>query len=108
MSATKLHCLRLLDAVQQAGDSPELAYLARTRLRRALIALERGPRVSGRLVPDAPTCTSPEIASCVRRLDQLVMHLCQPSEALDQRWRSEWSTVSSEIHKLRALLLAAP
>lgn len=47
---TREYCLLLLDDVDQAGRDPELAYLVRSRLRRAVIGLERGRRGE----PDTP------------------------------------------------------
>ena len=55
---TQQYCLKLLDQVEQAGRDPELAYLVRTRLRRALVALERGaatPTKAGSSIRPLPT-----------------------------------------------------
>jgi hypothetical protein len=40
----------------------------------------------------------------MRALTQRVQYLCQPSEALDDRWRREWTTVRDEIVAIRQLL----
>jgi hypothetical protein len=98
---TKPYYVRLLREVLVAGDSPELAYQARTRLRRALLALERGP--NGDNSP-SPAATSPEVARITRSLETRVLHLCQPSEALDARWREGWAAVSDDVRELERLV----
>lgn len=100
---TKPYYARLLREVLAAGDSAELAYQARTRLRRALLALERGPN-GAESVP--PVAASPDVARVVRRLETRVLHLCQPSEALDARWRAEWASVSEDVRALQGLVAA--
>jgi hypothetical protein len=103
LSNTSSHCLRLLDLVLEAGDDSEVAYQARNRLRRALVALERGPRWNGR-VERPPVARSPALARRTQALAALVSHLCQPSEALDDRWRREWRIVRTEVLAIRELL----
>jgi hypothetical protein len=92
---------QLLSEVLEAGESAELAYQARTRLRRALLALERG-RHGDTSVP--PAESSAAIARVARRLEGRVLALCQPSEALDQRWRREWASVSEDVRTLQSLV----
>jgi hypothetical protein len=94
----------LLEAVEDAGRDPDLAYLARTRLRRALVALERG-RVDapGGLVVDAPC----EIRELVSDLAMKVVSLCQPSEALDVRWKRDWTSVMDDVGRLRRWVAAS-
>jgi hypothetical protein len=99
---SKQHCLGLLRAVRQAGQSPEDAYLVRTRLRRALVGMRRGAYPSQR--SSGPASEDPAIARLVRTLDQRVAHLCQPSEALDLRWKQEWAGVATDLEKLERLL----
>ena len=99
--ATNEYYLRLLRTVRDAGELPELAYQARTRLRRALLALERGRR--GDPEP-GPMGGSEQIKSVVLRLQQQALHICQPSEALDLRWRREWADVRRQLQELESLL----
>src|SRR4051812_21185949 len=99
---TKSYYARLLDEVLVAGESPELAYQARTRLRRAILALRRGPH--GYASPP-PVAQSPTIAEITRRLEDRVHHLCQPSEALDARWRDAWGMVAADVDALRSLIV---
>lgn len=98
---TKSYYTRLLREVLAAGSSHDHAYQARTRLRRALLALERGPR-SEKSLP--PVARSWEVARIARRLEDRVLHLCQPSEALDARWRKEWASVSEDVRELERLV----
>jgi hypothetical protein len=99
---------QLLDAVRRAGRVPEEAYMARTRLRRALVALDRGhyrdsARVESGPLRDAP----PEIKQLAGALAHQAVTLCQPSEALDVRWRRDWSSVLDGIDQLDRWLVAA-
>jgi hypothetical protein len=98
---TRPYYARLLDEVLVAGESPELAYQARTRLRRAILALRRGPN-DGSSKP--PVAESHAIAEITRRLEDRVLNLCQPSEALDTRWRQAWDTVARDIRALKHLV----
>lgn len=106
MTGTNRHCLRLLDAVSEAGNDPELAYVARIRLRRALLALERGPRSARQRLSGPYTPENPELAERAKALQTRVLHLCQPSEALDQRWRREWAVLEAETAAMRRSLAA--
>jgi hypothetical protein len=98
---TKPYYARLLDEVLVAGESPNLAYQARTRLRRAILALQRGPNGH---TSTPPVVASPAVAEITRRLEDRVLRLCQPSEALDMRWRDAWGTVADDITALKRLI----
>jgi len=104
---TKRHCAKLLEAVEVAGEDPALSYQARNRLRRALIALERGPRGMPH-GEQAPAEQSAELRLRAQSLMRRATHLCQPSESLDDRWRREWSEVRAEVLVLRQLLETGP
>jgi hypothetical protein len=95
------HCIKLLRAVQQASADPDAAYLVRTRLKRALMALERGRKGSD--TPGGPEL-SPAVGALVVSLQQRVHHLCQPSESLDVRWKSEWASVQADLMTLESQL----
>jgi hypothetical protein len=95
---TNSYYLSLLDAVKKAGRDPRLAYLVRSRLRRALVALERGRRGTDE---PAPLATAPdEIRELVSSLRVRVAALCQPSEALDIGWRQAWVKVLTDVERL--------
>lgn len=96
---TREYCLSLLDKVDEAGRDPKLAYLVRARLRRAVIGLERGRRGESGTPPlrQAPQ----EIQELTTDLTARVIWLCQPSEALDVRWKREWTDVLDGVARLR-------
>jgi hypothetical protein len=104
MLTTTAYCLQLIDAVREAGHDPKLAYVLRTRLRRALTALERGRRgtddQSHSPVVDAPS----DIKDRVHILRSRVLSLCQPSEALSLRWAHGWQEVCEDVDYLREWL----
>src|SRR4051794_25988485 len=95
---TESYYLSLLDAVKEAGRDASLAYLVRSRLRRALVALERGRRRTAEAPPLASA--PPEIQALVSDLRLRISALCQPSEALDAGWRQEWGTVLTDVERL--------
>jgi hypothetical protein len=100
---TRDYCIALLDEVDRAGRDPEMAYLVRTRLRRALVGIERGRRGSGEtegLLVGAP----PEITHLTKDLAARVIWLTQPSEALDVRWGREWARALEMVGVLREWL----
>lgn len=103
---TQRYCLKLLEEVERAGRDPHLAYLVRTRLRRALVALERGRcgLSGGGMLEDAPT----ELQHLAKDLAARVVWLCQPSEALDVRWKREWSGVLDAVERLREWVARQP
>lgn len=103
---THQYCRKLLDEVERAGRDPQLAYLVRTRLRRALVGLERGrsDETSGGLLAEAPT----DVRELTASLRMRVESLCQPSEALDMRWTREWDSVLAEVARLRSWVESRP
>lgn len=95
---TREYCRQLLEDVEVAGRDPELAYMVRTRLRRSVIALERGRYGDAHgLLHNAP----PEIRRLTMRLGSRALSLCQPSEALDLRWKREWAGLLRDVERLR-------
>jgi hypothetical protein len=107
MDTDATYCAALLEAVQQAGEDPELAYLVRTRLRRALVGLERG--VNDHTGSSGPLEKAPStIRDLVLGLRVQVERLCQPSECIDTPWRLGWDAVMRDIAALRAWVLSVP
>jgi hypothetical protein len=99
---TQQYCSKLLDEVEAAGRDPRTAYLVRTRLRRALVALERGrsDQPGTGLLEDAPR----ELQQLTRDLAVRVVSLCQPSESLDLRWKRDWQGVLTDVSRLQSWL----
>ncbi len=102
--STNSHYERLLLDVLESVNDPELAYASRARLRRALLAIRRGPNGSNVL---PPATRSASVNAIVERLERKVLSLSQPSESLDSRWRNEWTAVSSDIAELRLAIAAS-
>lgn len=111
---TREDCRQDLAAVIEAAESPEAAYLARTRLKRLIlncgrtIARENGiaePILPGPfLAPADCTQVVRDIAESCSRLCESAEILCQPSEPLDERWHSGWTKVHVELDLLDQLL----
>lgn len=100
---TRQHCHELLRQVERAGRDPQLAYLVRTRLRRALVALERGRSDAPEGLMDG---VPPEIQALVTHLSARVAVMCQPSEALDVGWKRDWDDVLDDVARLRQWVAA--
>lgn len=103
---TRQYCLALLEEVDAAGRDPDLAYLVRTRLRRSIVALERGRHGDGGYgcLGDAPQ----EIREIVAALGTKAMRVSQPSEALNTRWVRDWQGVLADVEALRDWLARVP
>jgi hypothetical protein len=114
LRTSRATCLRQLDRVQEATGDTDSAYLMRTRLRRALLGtvrhvaqLEgaRAPELPGHFVlPDGCSVRSQTLIEVCNRLYRDSEALCQPSEALDIRWRDGWQALDADLASLRRLL----
>lgn len=108
-------CLRQLRKIRDAAEDPESAYLLRSRVRRTLLVCMREvARDIGTSIPLAldeeglrnlPPGRREAIIGACQRIRGLTVHLCQPSEALDDRWRREWADVDAELSILEGELL---
>ena len=107
-------CLHLIAAAQSSAADPESAYALRARLKRCLLAAGQmvAARIGARppLMPDDLSCIPLDDASsaealrvCMSLLAKARM-LCQPSEALDSRWRSGCAEVQHELDSLERTL----
>lgn len=112
---TSEDCLRLIEKARACGTDPESAYLLRTRVKRAILSATRLAAASVR--HDAPSLPIPievvtdsrETAEVFKACNQLIAvtrELCQPSEALDCRWRDGWSEVLRGLERLEAAVTA--
>lgn len=107
-------CLREIDKVKRVAAGVEVAYVARSRLGRLILSVTR--LVCNRLdieTPDRPVRLSvPDTANqelqmlvdVCNRLNETVKTISQPSEPLDQRWRSGWSVLLEEVAELEGQL----
>ena len=114
---TTLHdCLGLIASTRAATTQPESAYAARARLKRSVLgagqlaAARAG--VAGPMMPEdivRMRVQDPELAEILQVCSSLLAKarsLCQPSEALDTRWRLGWSAVCDDLELLERLLKA--
>ena len=109
-------CLHLIAVAKSSTADPESAYALRARLKRSLLAV--GQLVSARIgvraplmpddvarVPSGDASSAEALRICVSLLAK-TRKLCQPSEALDSRWRSGCAEVQLELDSLERALRA--
>lgn len=92
-------CLFLVREARAAGEDPASAYVVRTRLERVLVAIASCVPA----LPPEPAAGGEDvglIADC-SHLRAAVGSLCQPSEALDARWREGWQAVSEILVRMQ-------
>lgn len=111
-----IDCIKLVTDIRTCAADPESAYLMRTRILRAVLAV--GHLVARRF--DVPVPTSPDEIKKIQMHDEpegalievannvlaLSRHLCQPSEALDARWKAGWDKLQPALGELEAQLHA--
>lgn len=103
-------CENRIQQVREIARDPELAYAARTRLHRAILACTRlVARETGLPEPHFPGRYElpKNFSDQLRRVCEVANHLldqsrsiCQPSEPLDDRWSEGWSEVLSYLDEL--------
>lgn len=110
-------CISRIKHVRELAGDPELAYAARTRLQRAILACTRlvarraglrEPLYPGRY--DVPPSAPPElrrICEINNRLLDRSQAICQPSEPLDDRWSDGWSEILAQLDELERSLAAS-
>jgi hypothetical protein len=113
---TLRNCLRLIGSAKASAREPESAYVLRTRLKRSLLGASQLAAtcagVAGPLMPEdidrmslRDPASSEVLRVCVSLLSK-TRSLCQPSEALDARWRSGWAAVHQDLDLLERTLLS--
>lgn len=112
---SKQECLALIAQTLNSAPNPESAYVLRARLHRSLLLI-------GRWVAGELNCGLPVFPDDLKRLsvsdaeasrimllcnDVLAQSksLCQPSEALEDRWKNGWNKVAENLMSLEAALL---
>jgi hypothetical protein len=113
MSSPRLCRTRIQQVRALCGD-PEVAYAARTRLHRVILACMRlVARESGLTEPQFPSrYTVPidapselqRICEITNQLLDRTRSICQPSEPLDERWAQGWSEILSRLDELQQSL----
>ena len=109
-------CLRLIASSKASAKDPESAYASRARLKRSVLSVGQlaaaRAGVPGPMMPEdiarmrLQDPVSTEILKICVSLLSKVRSLCQPSEALDSRWRSGWSAVCEDLELLERSLTA--
>jgi len=109
-------CLELVASARKSARDPESAYVLRTRLNRSLLAVARlaasQAGVARPIMPDdiaTLAAEDPWASQTLRICASLVAKthsLCQPSEALDSRWRSGWPAIDDDLRLLEVSLQA--
>jgi hypothetical protein len=107
-------CERRIDEALKLLGERDLAYAARSRLLRAVLACTRyaahkagdtEPIFLGRY---SISSSSPEklrtICEVANHVLDRTQTICQPSEPLDDRWAEGWTEVISGLQRLRDLL----
>ena len=107
-------CLRQIDKVKEVAEGETTPYAARSRIARlTLDATRLVCSALGMPVPDRPSALSKpvnadaELARVVdacNRLNSLSKSVAQPSEPLEQRWRTMWRALLQELDELAAAL----
>ena len=104
------NCLKQVAKVRAVAQQEEVAYVARSRIGRLVLALAQlASRIAdipipdrlGRLwVPkDAPVDVQILVEIC-NRLTDTTKTLVQPSEPLDKRWQSGWSDLMTNLDRI--------
>ena len=109
-------CLRLIASSKASAKDPESAYASRARLKRSVLSVGQlaaaRAGVPGPMMPEdivrmrLQDPVSTEILKICVSLLSKARSLCQPSEALDSRWRSGWSAVCDDLELLERSLKA--
>lgn len=109
------NCLRQVAKVRSVAREEEVAYVARSRLGRLVLAVAQVVgRISnvGTLDKPAklavPVNASVEVRALVEICNCLIdttKTLVQPSEPLDGRWRSGWSALMVDLDRIENQLL---
>jgi hypothetical protein len=108
MSPTE-NALHHLARVREAVRSPQHGYVFRTRLRRSVLAAMRSvASCIGTTLPDSPDEAMPnskspqvqDLSALITKIRSSSDYLCQPSEALEQRWILAWDELQLDLRDL--------
>jgi|GEM_PF-1747571 len=109
-------CLVLISCAKASAKEPESAYALRTRLKRTLLSTgQMAAECAGIAEPLMPEdvqrmhIENPKLSEILRICVSLLgksRALCQPSEALDSRWRLGWVGVCQDLDLLEIQLLS--
>jgi hypothetical protein len=107
-------CIRQIRKVREVAVGAKVAYVARSRISRLTLSLvQLVAKECGLKIPDRPSPISlpqgasefsVELAHLSNRLLEASRTLCQPSEPLDERWRSGWLVLLRDLDELEVKL----
>jgi hypothetical protein len=103
---TKRRCIIELELLREAASSAESGYLVRTRFRRLIRSCE--PHLEsaiGSQESQSFETNALDLRSLRDRLRTAADQLCQPSEALDDRWTRGWAALQPYLEQLHSLLV---
>ena len=108
------NCLWQVAKVRAVARREEVAYVARSRLGRLVLALVRlASKISDVPILDRPTApsvskdTPAEVRALMEECNSLIdttRTLVQPSEPLDERWQRGWSELMDNLDKIEQKL----
>jgi hypothetical protein len=106
--------MKRLQQVREVADGPHSAYLLRTRLNRLLLSLQRQIAKDSTVPISVPVVDLMASDAAVQPIADLCneivtesSHLSRRSEALDERWKSSWAVLRTQLETLEALLQAS-
>lgn len=107
-------CLRQVSKVRAVARQEKVAYVARSRLGRLVLALVRLastisdiPFTDRPVRPSVPKDTPADVRSLVEICNRIIdttSTLVQPSEPLDERWKSGWSDLMTDLDRIERQL----
>lgn len=108
-------CLDQIEKVRQVGNKEEVAYVARSRIGRLILTALHlicktldiaPPRRPGPMqVPIGANEQLRYLIEICNHLNETAKSITQPSEPLDERWKSGWSELQSDLIKLEENLI---
>lgn len=107
-------CLREIDKVKEVAEGQATPYAARSRIARLTLATTRlactaldMPAPDRPMALPVPADACPELVRVVdvcNSLKSLAKSVAQPSEPLEQRWRTMWLALQRELDELATAL----
>lgn len=109
-------CLHLIRKVREVAAGEEVAYVARSRIGRLVLALTKlvgkitkidvGDRPSRIAALEEPSLDVRKLITHCNVLYDTSRILAQPSEPLDERWKKGWSRLLHSLDEIEEHLLA--
>ena len=103
-------CLNLIQKVREVATGDQVAYVARSRVGRLLLNTRKLVGQMANIdVPDRPiklnvpssaSTSLKDLVEVSNRINDSARVLVQPSEPLDERWKSGWTELLAELDQL--------